>query len=417
MYLLISIFISLILTGYIYSAPIMLDGINTIVNSNLILNSDINNELKYALKNNKYIFYNNYDYYILYYRIMYMLIINNIIFSENIISSKQIENIVKNILEDKNINNINFFTPRMKFNFIKNKIYQIILNKQINNYIVQNVIIPTQEINILSQQIINKHFYKTKVKVSYFIINVLKHTLNNKIKIIKIINDSIDYSNNCLNLNKLKYLINKRLISIKKYSNNNWQLINNIPFLIKKHIKKIYKNILIGPICTKKSIYFLKVNNIYKLNRYTINNKIYVIRYIIINQKYFNNNLLIHDFNKIKKQILNKTINFNDIINKLILGNNNFYDTGIWFSNINCIHPIIKKIILNMDINNISNPIKIGGNWYIIQLLNIYNIHSNYLKKYSYLIILKRYFSEVIKIIINKWYHQSYINPDINKYE
>ncbi|MCV2525348.1 MAG: hypothetical protein N4P87_01930 [Candidatus Lightella neohaematopini] len=395
----------------------MLDRINTIVNNNLILNSDINNELKYALKNNKYTFYNNYDYYILYYRIMYMLIINNIIFSENIINSKQIENIVKKILEDKNINNISFFTPKMKFNFIKNKIYQIILNRQINNYIIQNIIIPVQEVNILSKQIINKHFYKTKVKVSYFIINLLKNTLNNKIKIIKIINDSIDYSNNCLNLNKLKYLINKRLISIKKYSNNNWQLINNIPFLIKKHIKKIYKNILIGPICIKKSIYFLKVNNIYKLNKYTINDKIYVIRYIIINQKYFNNNLLIHNFNKIKKHILNKTINFNDIINKLILGNNNFYDTGIWFSSINRINPMIKKIILNMDINNISNPIKIGNNWYIIQLLNIYNTHSNYLKKYSYLIILKRYFSEVIKIIINKWYHQSYINPDINKYE
>ncbi|MCV2502137.1 MAG: hypothetical protein N4P96_00585 [Candidatus Lightella neohaematopini] len=408
---------NLILTSYIYSAPIMLDRINTIVNNNLILDSDINNELQYVLRNNKYISYNNYDYYIMYYRIMYTLVINNIIFSKNITNSKQIENIIKMVLEDKNINNISFFTPKMRFNFIKNKVYQIILNKQINDYIIQNVIIPIQEINVLSQQIINKYFYKVRVKVSYFIINLSKYTSSDKIKIIKIINNSIDYSNNCLYLNKLKYLINKKLISIKKYSNNNWQLINNMPLLIKQHIKKIYKNILIGPICTKNSIYFIKVNDICKLNKYTISNKIYIIRYIIINQKYFDNNLLIHNFNKIKKQIFNKTIDFNGIINRLTLGNNNFYNTGIWFSSIDRIHPIIKKIILNMDTNNISNPIKIGCNWYIIQLLNIYNKHNDFLKKYSYLIILKRYFSEVIKIFINKQYNQSYINSNINNYE
>ncbi|MCV2518534.1 MAG: hypothetical protein N4P94_00580 [Candidatus Lightella neohaematopini] len=400
-----------------YSAPIMLDRINTIVNSNLILDSDINSKLQHVSKNNKYIFYNSYDYYIMYYRIMYILVINNIIFSENIINNKQVENIVKIIIEDKSINDVNFFTPKMKFDFIKNKIYQIILNKQINEYIVRNVIIPIQETNILSQQIINKYLYKIRVKVSYFVINLLKYTSSDKIKIIKIINNSIDYSNNCLYLNKLKYLINKKLISIKKYSDNNWQLINNIPLLIRQNIKKIYKNILIGPICTKNSIYFLKINNIYKLNKYIINNKIYIIRYIIINQKYFNNNLLINNFNNIKKQIFNKTINFNEIINKLTLGNNDFYNTGIWFSSINHIHPIIKKIILNMNTSNISNPIKIGSNWYIIQLLNIDNKYNNFLKKYSYLIILKRYFSEAIKIIINKQYNQSYINSNINDYE
>ncbi|MCV2500089.1 MAG: hypothetical protein N4Q02_01880 [Candidatus Lightella neohaematopini] len=395
----------------------MLDRINIVVNNNLILDSDINNELQHILKNNQYIFYNNYDYYIIYYRIMYMLVINNIIFSDNIVNSKQIENLVKNILEDKNINNINFFTPKMKFDVIKSKIYQIILNKKINDCIIQNIIVPKQEVNILSQQIINKYFYRIKVKLSYFIINLLKYTSNDKIKIIKIINNSIDYSNNCLNLNKLKYLINNKLISIKKYSNNNWQLINNIPLLIKQHIKKIYKNMLIGPICTKKSIYFLKVNNINKLNKHTINDKIYIIRYIIINQKYFNNNLLIHNFSKIKKQIFNKTINFNCIINKLMLGNNNFYNTGIWFSSINRIHPVMKKIILNMNISNISNPIKIGHNWYIVQLLDIHNKHSNFLRKYSHLIILKRYFLEIIKIFINKQYHQSYINSNISNYE
>ncbi|MCV2508802.1 MAG: hypothetical protein N4P92_02615 [Candidatus Lightella neohaematopini] len=410
-------FINLILTSYIYSAPIMLDRINTIVNNSLILDSDINNKLQYVLRNNKYTIYNNYDYYIVYYRIMYMLIINNIIFSENIINSKQIENMVNKILEDKSISDINFFTSKMKIDFIKNKIYQIILNKQINDYIIQNMIVPTQEVNILSQQIVNKYFYKIKVKVSYFIINLLKYTSSDKIKIIKIINNSIDYSNNCLHFNKLKYLINKKLISIKKHSNNNWQLINNIPLLIKQHIKKIYKNILIGPICAKNTIYFLKVNNIYKLNKHTTNNKIYIVRYIIINQKYFNSNLLIHNFNKIKKQIFNKTISFNSIIKKLMLDNNNFYNTGIWFSNINRMHPIIKKIVLNINTSNISNPIKIGNNWYIIQLLNICNKHSSFLKKYSYLIILKRYFSEIVRIFINKQYHQSYIDFNINNYE
>ncbi|MCV2528326.1 MAG: hypothetical protein N4P89_00515 [Candidatus Lightella neohaematopini] len=416
MYLLFSIFINLILINHLYSAPILLDKINTIVNNSLILDSDINNEFKYIFKSNKYI-YNNYDYYIMCYRIIYMLIIDNITLSKDIINNKQIENIIKRIINDENINSIDFFTLKIRFNFIKNKIYQIILNKQISNYIIQNVIISEQEINILSKQIINRYLYKIKIKSSYFVINLLNYKLNNKLEVMKVINNSINYSNNCLYLNKLKYLVDKKLISIKNY-NNGWQSINDLPLLIKRHIKKIYKNILIGPICTKNKIYFLKVNDIYKLNKIITNNRICIIKYIIINPKYFINQLLLCNFNNIKKQILKKTIDFNSIINKLSFGNINFYNTGIWFSYISHMHPIIKKIILNMHTNDISNPIKIGNNWYIIQLLNnYYNKDNFYLKKYSYLIILKRYFSEVVKILIDKKYYQSYINSNVGSYK
>ncbi|MCV2531067.1 MAG: hypothetical protein N4Q03_00450, partial [Candidatus Lightella neohaematopini] len=344
------------------------------------------------------------------------LVINNIILSKNIINDKQIENITTKIIKDINIDDINFFTPKIRFNFVKNQIYQIILNRQIINYIIHNTIISTQEVDILSKQIINKYFHKIRVKLSYFIINLLQHT-SNKIKMMYIINNSIDYSNNCLHFNKLTYLINNKLINIKKYNNNNWQSIDSIPFLIKKHIKKIYKNILIGPICTKNKIYFVKINNICKLDRNILNNKIYIIRYVIINWKYFNNNLLIRNFNKLRKQIYSKNINFYDILNRLVFGNKNFYITGIWFSNISYVHPVIKKVILNMNINDISSPIKIKHNWYIIQLLDTYNENNNFLRKYSYLVILKRYLSEIRKFFINTQYNQSYINSNINNYE
>ena len=106
-----------------------------------------------------------------------------------------------------------------------------------------------------------------------------------------------------------------------------------------------------------------EIENYYKLNNNTDNLFEYLIEIAVFPIIDGNNDLVFSIYNKIKK---NKLL-FNDIIKDF--GRNNNKSSAIWYSK-HDLEEEIKKLIDDMDINEISAPIKVSNNYYLVSLKN-----------------------------------------------
>ena len=202
------------------------------------------------------------------------------------------DNIKLIILE--NIDNISIKAQHFISEFLNlNNIYYIITCKDLNNIIesiqsnciIINVVI---ERNILNNKLINKYNnnnIKYDIDAIYYLIDIYNYDIRKIINIIDVINISFDY----LNINNIKFLLNK--IDISK--------INNIINLLLKSQLKLSLNIIIELLNDGYSIEDIMLALITTIQNSNIEEELKINIINIINTKY----IMINEIKNSKLQL------------------------------------------------------------------------------------------------------------------
>ncbi|CAL4319820.1 Chaperone SurA [Buchnera aphidicola (Protaphis terricola)] len=401
------------------------DKIIAVVNNQVILNKDLNQMLFY-LKQEKNNFKTPFKINFLKDKMLQKLIIDHLILEEAnklniVVTDYQVNAILQNIAfknhitveELKNniiLNNTNsFFSYQDYLTNIKNSLKI----KIVQDYILKNrVHVSEKKIYFLLKKIINKTNELKKIDLKCIILpfknnidkkiifnqKILMNNLFNKIK-----NSNFDYFYNYFKKNKDIFLI------------------ENIPLDFLKNLRKLFfdklyifkKNQILGPILGKKGFYILKVNDIKNNHIEKIETEFH-IQHILIRPSIIlkeieakKNIFKIYHAMKLKRYSFEYAVkNFSHDMYSI----HKKGDLG-WLSK-RLLNYSFKNILINLNINEISKPIKSSIGWHIIKLLGKRKVDQTWKleKEKIYQILLKDEIKKVKKSWIQELKDTSYID-------
>lgn len=392
-----------------------IDHVAAIVNNKIILYSDVQNKIKiiqhypFCLK----IFQDEK----LYDKILDQLIVENLIFQENIkINQSQIDQLILYIANCRNIKTNQFYKYLddigIGYNQFALEIHRNILNKKIFNQIIQksNHYISPAEIENTTQKLNFINFNK-KFKFVHIIIHLPTQSLS----------EQFDVSNNLA-----KIIINKKNLKknydsiIKKYYCKNifpeiqieeseWTSWNDIPVIFDFYLETAKIGDIIGPIQSYDGIHILEIKDIciqkciFPVIRVKINE--------IISKDTSDNIDLKQKLLKIKKCIENTSTTFSIVTKEKYKDFycNNYEHSNSWID-LNKFNPSIQKKILSLKKNEISMPIYTDSRWHLVQLIDINKLsYSEIIHERSYAHLLHQKFNEIINNWIKNLKSTSYI--------
>lgn len=398
-----------------------IDQIISIVDNNIILESDIDYFISILKKNNKEKFKYNFNKNNLYKNILKKLIIEKIIF----------ESVKKEKIKFSKIELDNEFKNEAS-------VYGLSIDEFKKNLILNNINIEKYKNNILNKKVIEKLFNKNilpKVKVSkeeldfiFFLFN----SQNNKENYFNLSHIFIPLS---VNLSNLSFkLIEKNMFKVlrdakmgldffdlkKKYSkyffleneNVGWNKLKNLPDIFFHRIKYSKKKDIIGPILSSYGFHILKVNDIkYRKNIHNVlkikTNYIFIKFSDLLNKKKKYNDIL-----KILIKIKNKNITFSEAINKY----SKYHDVSLdniknnW-NLIDNYHIFFKDVLKKLKKGEISKPISFNSGWYLIKMEDkkIFTQQKIIGKNEIFNFLFKNKFNNEIEYWIRKKSRSSYI--------
>ncbi|WDI78659.1 peptidylprolyl isomerase [Candidatus Purcelliella pentastirinorum] len=408
---------------YSYSFEYFIDKISLIVNNQIILESDIQNmmsiiKMQMKLLSNLVV---NRD--VLRKQSIKYLINNRLIFS---LSKKYRFNITnKEVLDDISniINKLNITFKKFKFYlfcygidycvYFKYLKREILISKILDYEISKNVFIPYEELNLFKKDIFYKYIKNNVYFLRCFVIPLsenydckefaLKQTLSNEIFL------------------KLKKGIKFR--DIKKLYVDHLKLVKIIFFKNKtiRSLPVIFENFLINcrigdvsyPIKSAVGFYIVNIKDLFNKVKKIIF-KEFCIRHIFIPNYFVKNDYdMFLKLSLIKKRIEFDDISFDNAINIFSMDNKFLNDQNGYFGWFGTDHlnKIFKTVLSNLNVMQISKPLKSSMGWHLIQLLGIRTV--NYLhvleqiKFYDYL--YKNKYFEIKELFLKKLNKLSYI--------
>ncbi|URJ24565.1 peptidylprolyl isomerase [Candidatus Blochmanniella camponoti] len=407
-------------TNIVLGAFKTVNKIVALVNHNIILDSDIRNNI-YMIRDNISNGNDNILQDISYYqKILDQLIIDNLIFQ---ISDQQKINIDHNQLNQMincilNLYDMTFDQFRSylydiglnyeKFYFQQ---YQNMLKKQICDHVMRNrTHILTNEINKIAKKSniidINKQF-----KLKHVIFSLPIQPTQCQI-------DRIEYFARLLikkkELNKdIKELIrtysNKNIIQIIKVHETEWISWKDIPIIFDKYLQTIKKGDVIGPITSCDGIHILEIQDIrYKqimLPVTKVTAKIFGIKNSCENVS------IVEQLLQTKEHMEKSNTAFGMMMkekSKDICFSH--YEENIICKDLDDFEPSIRKVLSSLKSNEISIPVYTSCGWRLIQLIDISILEYNEIMyERAYLYLLNNKFDEIMKNWIQELRSESYI--------
>lgn len=303
-----------------------------------------------------------------------------------------------------------FYKNQIKSSLIMEKIYNNLINQ---NNLLENIII--KEAKSFHSLLKNKIEKNIEIQFDHIIIPIINNNKKeNKQKqiIAKFLLKKIKYGIELDNL-KDKYPKELKLVHQKKFLKIK---LKNLPSYFYNFLKYSKAGDVIGPIVTKNYINILKVHNI--LGR---ENEVFIkrlkLRHIFLkklsdisDQKYYKKLL------DIRQEIQRKKILFDEAAKKISEDNISSKNGGYlgWFSNQN-IDVNLFNLLNELNINEISLPVKYFGNWHLFQVLDkkIFNDYELKSQDLAYKIIYNR----KINNFINRWIKEINNNTNIKIFD
>ncbi|MBK4775602.1 hypothetical protein CRV11_01825 [Candidatus Pantoea edessiphila] len=395
------------------------DSIAAIVNNDIILESEINENIN-NLNITQYI--NNgqsLDYKNLRNKIIKDQIIEKIIFQmgEQIgldITNDKLDFIIKNI-SAKNHKSTSELYQYLSQNNMTYDTYRKQLHKQIimsiigNKQILKNIVVYPQEINSYSKKIILDKFNEITINLSQIILplpeNPTKKQLNEKKTLAKNIIDSLKKGASFQNLaNKYSSLL--------RIENLGWKKIKEIPDIFAEKLTNLKKDLIVGPIQSGVGVHILKINDVNNDNIYLTEMQIRIFPIEIsshsIDKKeiFIKLNDIIYEFNSKKINLENAIMQLSNIFPLI---EKNIDSKWILFNNSS--KKEIYNILSKLENTQMSKPVYFNGHWYILQKLNSHKINNTdtYQRKLSFMNIINSKVNEELEYLIQQKLAQSYI--------
>ncbi|CUR53706.1 Chaperone SurA [Serratia symbiotica] len=335
------------------------------------------------------------------------------------ISNIELDNIINNIaLKNKiTVNQLRnyLFSYNINYDIYRSQIYkEIVINEIRNNMIRHKIIISSQEINELIKLLNTQNFINPEINISYILFTFPSKNTPYQVQKLEIqVKKIIDKLKNSSDFQKIAKLHSIHS-SILKYENMGWNKLENILPIFAKYLINSKKDMIFGPIHSFVGFYILKVNDIRHINNIKFVTE-YHVRHIFLKvTKFMNDKKIQSKLENILKYIQKGYINFYDAAKQISQDlNSSIYggDLG-WISlEKKKYDSIFYNVLLKLKKGEISLPIKSSFGWHLIQLLDTKNINQiNFIKKnYAYQILLNRKFFIETQHWIQKLRSQTYV--------
>lgn len=396
------------------------DSIVAVVNDHAILDSDVRKKLEIIQYNfpinNKNLSKKSLSYQEMVNQLITKDLIFNIAKKENILAdNNEINQTINNILYLRNLtlDQFQIYLKKINLNYeqFHSQLYQEITNNIICNQIVhQQAHISLDEINELIQ-ILNTIDYNKQFKIIHVILPLSIQATQAQIKTTTNLAKFLIQNDNINNITKLINIqnSNNHVFQTIKMQKTTWVSWEKIPVVFDQYLQNIKTGNILGPIHSYDGIHILKIEDI-RCNKFTFPIVKVKMKLLILKQPYKKSEEMQHLL-RIKKSIENNDTTFN-IIAKEISNNNNTmcYQEYLKWNNLDTFEPDIQKILINLNKNEISTPIRTSLGWCLIQLIDIKNInYSEMIRERAYYYLLNRKFNEVINDWIEELRSTSYI--------
>ncbi|URJ32183.1 peptidylprolyl isomerase [Blochmannia endosymbiont of Camponotus sp.] len=408
-------------TNIVLGALKTVDKIVALVNHNIILDSDIRNNI-YTIQDNILNTNDNILQDISYYqKILDQLIIDNLIFQ---ISDQQEININYNQLNQMincilNLYDMTFDQFRSylyniglsyeKFYFQQ---YQNMLKKQICDHVLHDrAHILTNEINKITKKSniidLNKQF-KLKHIIFALPIQPTQNQINKIEYFARLLIKKKEFNKN--NITELiRTYSNKNIIQIIKAHETEWISWKDMPIIFDKHLQTINKGDVIGPITSYEGIHIVEIQDIRSKQIMLPVTKVTAKIFSIKNS--CENSNIVEQLLQIKERMEKSNTEFGMMIKKKSKDICfDHYENNTICKDLDDFEPSVRKVLSSLKRNEISIPVYTSCGWRLIQLIDISILEYNEIMyERAYLYLLNKKFDEIIKNWIQELRSESYI--------
>ncbi|URJ28582.1 peptidylprolyl isomerase [Blochmannia endosymbiont of Camponotus sp. C-046] len=408
-------------TNIVLGALKTIDKIVALVNHNIILDSDVRNNV-YTIQNNISDTHNN--------------ILQDISYYQQILDQLIIDNLVLQIFDQQEIIKINYNQLNQMINCILN-LYDMTFD-QFHSYLYniglsyekfyfqqyQNMIktmicdhvmhdrahVLTNEINEIAKtsNIIdfNKQF-KLKHIIFSLPIQPTQYQIDKIEDFARLLIEKKEFNKNIKEL--MRTYSNKNIIQIIKVHETEWISWKDIPIIFEKHLHTTKKGDVVGPIVSYDGIHIIEIKD--------IRHKQIILPVTKVTAKIFGiknsckNINIVEELLQTKERMEKSNITFGMIVkekSKDIYCNH--YTENIVYKDLDDLEPSTRKVLSSLKRNEISIPVYTSFGWCLIQLIDISVLDYNeIIYERAYLYLLNKKFHEIMKNWIQELRSESYI--------
>lgn len=417
------VFFSILDCKFVLSRECLIDKVAFIVNDQIILDSDISNmmniiKMQTKLSNNL-LLKND----ILRDQAIKYLINNRLLlfFNKNYkinISNYEIINAILSIVKKLNIT-FKKFKYYLSYYHIDYDIYlkiikeEVLISKILNLEVSKHIFITYEEFNLFVDNLYSKYIKENIYNLRCFFIplseNYSKKELLFKQNLSNEIFYKLKYGISFKNIEKI-YVHNLNLAKIILFK---YKKIQTLPTIFEKFLVNSKIGDIINPIKSDVGFYIINVQDLFNKNK-SLELKEFYIRHIFIPNSFIENDCNISEkLLCIKKKIKSGIINFDNAI-KMFSMDNKFLNEqngySGWFK-LNNLDKKFRTSLMNLNIMQISNPIRSSNGWHLIQLLNVrlISFHDTLKNKKNYYFLYKNKYFETENLFMMKMSKSSYI--------
>ncbi|AFP85448.1 parvulin-like peptidyl-prolyl isomerase [secondary endosymbiont of Heteropsylla cubana] len=417
------IFSLIFFTNDLIAAPQLIDRIAAVVETDVILVSEINKILfqmeKVDKKTNQYLKETS-D---LYHKILNKLILEKIFLQlakrEHItISDEDVDQVIENIASQHHISVSQLYDQFSYYHSIDKDAYRAIIRKEILIDVIRKAsvkhrikIVP-EEVDTVVQQTISHSNNRKIFNLSHIIIPLEKKPTQEQLEKAKEIAAFI-----IKNSQKNENLFNVSNSDIKKFkliqgNQAGWKKIEEIPLLFKLEVERYPKGKIIGPIRSIIGYHLLKINDIYNNNQKLVTKENH-LRHILLRNSVLRTNeeaqmILLN----IREQINNGTLSFSTAAKKTSEDLGTAYKGGdLGWIPIDSLGPIFRDTLTSLKEGEISTPIHSPSGWHLIQFTKSKKTDytNTILKEDAYHILFNQKFNQEEKKWIQEKLTSTYV--------
>lgn len=389
------------------AAPQVVDKIAAIVNSGIILESDVNNMLNMVKLSAQETDKKLPDNATLRRQILGQLVIDNIILQlaerANVtVSDDQLDQAIINIAAQNH----------MTFNQLRNRMacdgrdydtYRAQVRKEMliaavrNSEVRRRVTISPQEVDSLAQQAAQTD-NSAEFNLSHLLLLLPENPSQDQVdKAEALANLLIEQSKNSLeDLDKLAITDPANSYTLTG-DQMGWGKLEELPSLFAVRLQGARKGSVVGPIRSDIGFHILKVNDIRGDDHKRVVTEVHA-RHIFLRTSLRITDQQAHDkLEGIAQQIKNGRISFSDVAKQLSEDSDSSNQGGdLGWSSLDRFDPALRNALIHLKKGEISDPVQSSYGWHLIQLINIRHVdHTDAAQKdHAYRLLFNRKFAE-----------------------